>query len=198
MIGNVPPGAGGVFRPDQKEMGLQPISAEISPNQQVKTLIHELAHALVRCDRREDDPDLGYAEEEVVVERVAFTVCSGLGFGAAGLSVPYVASWSAGGEIERHAALIDRLARRLEEVTLPGPEVDAGSAEPEEPADVAHQPGPLEDTEVVTNNRGRLAPNCRSTSRVESSVPVRRPRISRRVGCASARLCSSFDLFSST
>ena len=133
-VGEVPAGAGGCYRTDGKEIGLQPISSEISPNQQVKTLIHELAHALVRLDRREEDPDLGYAEEEVVVECVAATVCSGAGLDAGGFSVPYVASWSDGGEIERHASLIDRLARRIEEVTS----ADPGSAEAEDAGVAAH------------------------------------------------------------
>jgi antirestriction protein ArdC len=41
VIGGVPAGAGGCYRPDTKAIGLQPISTEISPNQLVKTLIHE-------------------------------------------------------------------------------------------------------------------------------------------------------------
>jgi hypothetical protein len=89
-------------------------------NARVKTLLHELSHALVRCDRAEDDPDLGYAEEEAVVESVAFGVCSAVGLDTSGYSVPYVAGWGRGGEVERYASLIDRLARRLEAVVLDG------------------------------------------------------------------------------
>ncbi len=88
-------------------------------NAQVATLVHELAHALLRCERREEDPNLTYAEEEVVVESVAYTVCSSLGLDSAGFSVPYMTSWSQGTEIERYAALIDRLAMRLEDAVLP-------------------------------------------------------------------------------
>ncbi len=57
-------------------------------------------------------------EEEIVVECVAYTVCSTVGLDTAGYSVPYMTSWSEGGEIERYAALIDRLARRLEDAAL--------------------------------------------------------------------------------
>jgi hypothetical protein len=89
-----------------------------SPNARVKTLLHELSHALVRCDRAEDDPDLRYGEEEAVVECVAFGVCSAVGLDTSGFSVPYVAGWGEGDEIERYATLIDRLARRLEGVVL--------------------------------------------------------------------------------
>ena len=59
-----------------------------------------------------------YAEEEVVVECVSYSVCSTLGLDTAGSSVPYMTSWSKGEEIERYAELIDRLARRLEDTAL--------------------------------------------------------------------------------
>ena len=38
---------------------------------------HELAHALVRADRQDDDPELDYASEELVVESVVFSPCQG-------------------------------------------------------------------------------------------------------------------------
>ena len=91
---------------------------DFSPNAQVAVAIHELAHALLVCDRREEDPKLSYDEEEVVVECVAYTVCATVGLDSAGSSVPYMASWSKGGEIERYAELIDRLATRLEDAAL--------------------------------------------------------------------------------
>jgi antirestriction protein ArdC len=75
--------------------------------------------ALVRIDRRDDDPKLDYATEEVVVESVAYSVCASLGLDSSGSSVPYVAGWAEGVEgdpIEAYAELIDRLARRVEEV----------------------------------------------------------------------------------
>jgi hypothetical protein len=45
-----------------------------SINQQVKTLVHELAHALVRVETDDAQLPFRYAEEELVVESVAFTV----------------------------------------------------------------------------------------------------------------------------
>ena len=89
-----------------------------SVNGQAATLIHELAHALVRCDRQPEDPALSYAEEELVVESVAYTVCGACGLDAA---VPYLASWAEQAElqtIEQTAKLIDRLARRIEDPLL--------------------------------------------------------------------------------
>lgn len=85
---------------------------------QAQTLVHELSHALIRIEPDEDDPALTYAEEEVVVEAVAYTVCAALGVDAESASVPYVASWGGaddGAGIERYARLIDRLASRIEE-----------------------------------------------------------------------------------
>ena len=76
---------------------------------------------LVRHSHQDDDPKLTYAEEEVIAESVAYTVCSTVGLDTAGSSIPYLATWGEGAEgepIERYAALIDRLARRLEDVAL--------------------------------------------------------------------------------
>jgi antirestriction protein ArdC len=77
--------------------------AALAANARVSILVHELAHALVRADRRDGDPRLGYGEEEVVVEAVAYCVCAGLGLDTGGSSVPYVAGW--GGE---QANAVDR------------------------------------------------------------------------------------------
>jgi Zn-dependent peptidase ImmA (M78 family) len=51
------------------------IAERLSPNARVATRIHELAHALVEVDRQTEDPKLGYAEEELVVESVVFSSC---------------------------------------------------------------------------------------------------------------------------
>jgi len=109
----------GYYAPAEKRIVIA-AEAGISANAELKTLIHELSHALVRCERQEEDPKLTYAEEEVVVECVAYTVCSSVGLDTAGYSVPYVTSWSEGGEIERYAVLIDRLASRIEDAALAG------------------------------------------------------------------------------
>jgi antirestriction protein ArdC len=88
-------------------------------NAQVKTLIHELSHALLRAEPQADDPELTYAEEELVVESIAFTVCGSAGLDTSGYVIPYLASWSQEAPLETIrgcAGMIDRYARRLEEV----------------------------------------------------------------------------------
>lgn len=109
----------GSYSPADRRIRVNPVGEDFSPNAQVAVAVHELSHALVRCDRRDEDPTLTYAEEEVVVECVAYTVCASVGLDTSGSSVPYMTGWSRhGGEIERYAALIDRLASRLEDAVL--------------------------------------------------------------------------------
>lgn len=114
----VPGAASGYHEPATGRIVVEAVGPRFSPNAQVSVLLHELAHALVRLDRREEDPGLSYAEEEVVVECVAYTVCGTVGLDTSGASVPYMAGWGDGGEIARYAGLIDRLASRLEDAAL--------------------------------------------------------------------------------
>jgi antirestriction protein ArdC len=117
-VEEIPGSALGYCVPPRQHIGVEPISERFSANAQVGVEIHELSHALVRCDRREEDPKLTYAEEEVVVECVAHTVCATVGLDTSGWSVPYMATWGEGDEIARYAELIDRLATRLEDAAL--------------------------------------------------------------------------------
>ena len=58
------------------------------------------------------------AEEELVCESVAYTVCGSIGLDTSGYSIPYLASWSQEADIEaveRAATTIDRIARRIED-----------------------------------------------------------------------------------
>ena len=94
------------------------INNDQAVNAQVDVVCHELAHALVRTDRQDDDPRLGYAEEELVAESVAHLAVSFVGLDTSTSAVPYLAAWSenaAPDTFERSARLVDRLARRLED-----------------------------------------------------------------------------------
>ena len=117
-VEEIPGSALGYCSPDRRHIGVETISEEFSANAQVGVEIHELAHALVRCDRHEEDPDLTYGDEEIVVECVAYTVCSTVSLDTSGWSVPYMATWGEGDAIARYAELIDRLATRLEDAVL--------------------------------------------------------------------------------
>jgi hypothetical protein len=88
----------------------------------------------VRVDRADGDPQLSYAGEELVVESVAMSVTGVLGVDTSANSIPYLTAWSQDtpiATIHAHAALIDRLARRLETVVLAtsgGSDTDGPSA----------------------------------------------------------------------
>jgi hypothetical protein len=94
------------------------VEQALAPNGQIAALMHELAHALVRVDRTDGDPKLSYAAEELVVESIAYSVAATAGIDTSANSVPYLAAWSEEtpiATIHAHAALIDRLARRIED-----------------------------------------------------------------------------------
>jgi Zincin-like metallopeptidase len=110
----VPGAASGYYEPATRRIVIDVIGEDFSANAQVATLIHELAHALVRCDRSEEEPKLSYAEEEVVVESAAYTVCGAVGLDTSGFSVPYLTGWSeraGGAEAIERGALAEELAQ---------------------------------------------------------------------------------------
>ncbi len=119
-----PDGCGGAYFP---ELAIVSLSEANSVNHQVKTLVHELSHVLLRSTVDLEEVSLTYSQEELVVESVALTVCGGLGLDTSGYSVPYIASWSQDDTsleiIEQCAGLIDRLAKRIEDA-LAGPELE--------------------------------------------------------------------------
>lgn len=97
------------------------IHRDMPANAQVKTLVHELAHALLRVQPVDQRPQLSRAAEELVAESVAFTVCGTLGLDTAGYSIPYLTSWSQTTSleiIEQTASLIDTLATTIENAAL--------------------------------------------------------------------------------
>ncbi len=78
-----------------------------SPSQRLKTLAHELAHAILH----ESVDDLSVAELEA--ESTAYVVCAQLGLDTAGYSFGYVATWAGGGgaAIAAIKASCDRIQR---------------------------------------------------------------------------------------
>jgi antirestriction protein ArdC len=89
------------------------IDPSLSPNAQVSTLVHELAHAHGLTYR-----DRPRAECEVIVEATTAIVLGSLGFDPAGFSVPYIASWAKDDDglkaLETFATTIDSTARKIE------------------------------------------------------------------------------------
>ncbi len=95
------------------------VDADGPPNAQLRTLVHEVIHALGVDYQR-----YSRAQAEVIVDTATLVVLGGLGLDVSGETVPYVASWGEDGALEavtEFAQLIDTLARRVE-ATLSAPE----------------------------------------------------------------------------
>src|SRR5262249_44762643 len=96
-----------------KEQRIRVSSLLREPNRRVRTLVHELVHAL----------GIGYAEygrevAEVLTETAAYVACRSLGLDTAGMSVPYVAGWGESSDldaIKTYADIVDKMARQIEE-----------------------------------------------------------------------------------
>jgi hypothetical protein len=89
------------------------VDATAPANARVRTLVHELAHALGLGYR-----DLGRERAEVLVDTVTFIVCSSVGLDVGGESIPYVAGWGERGDLDairEYAQLIDATAHRIED-----------------------------------------------------------------------------------
>lgn len=90
------------------------IGEHLAPNAQVRTLVHELAHA----------HGIGYkqynrARAEVLVDTITYIVCGTAGLDTSGETIPYVAGWGEDGVLDaitEYAGVIDEVARKLEDV----------------------------------------------------------------------------------
>jgi hypothetical protein len=72
-----------------KQIGVRP---DVSGAQAVKTLIHEVGHALLHAE----GPVASREVAEVEVESVAYIVCDALGLDSGDYSFPYVTRWAEG------------------------------------------------------------------------------------------------------
>ena len=105
--------AGGWCDPKAKRIV---VDADVPANAQLRTLIHECAHAL----------GIGYdtysrAQAEVMVDTVTPVAASAVGLAVDGETIPYVSGWGEDGALDavtEFAETIDRVARRIEDVLL--------------------------------------------------------------------------------
>ena len=80
------------------------VSPDVAPAQALKTLVHELAHALLHGDEVFRPREI----QEVEVESVAYIVCDAIGLDTSDYSFAYVARWS-----ERLSELVKDTAERV-------------------------------------------------------------------------------------
>jgi N-terminal domain of anti-restriction factor ArdC len=106
-------GPGGWCDPKHKQI----VIAHGPANRQVRTLVHELAHA----------HGLGYEQygrerAEVLVDCVTYCVLGAVGLDVGGESIPYIAGWGEDGALDairEYAGAIDTIARRIEDALHP-------------------------------------------------------------------------------
>ncbi len=117
--------AKGYFSAAEKEIV---VKDNMSNEQTLKTLVHEVAHAMLHDpDANKDRTELpGRRTKEVEAESVAYTVCRYLGIDTADYSFGYVAGWSAGKELKELKGSLQtirdassRIISRLEPVLRP-------------------------------------------------------------------------------
>ncbi len=87
------------------------VDAEAPANARVRTLVHEITHAL-----GVDYAKYSRAQAEVIVDTTTLIVLSGVGLDVSGETIPYVAGWGESGALDavsEFAQLIDCLARRI-------------------------------------------------------------------------------------
>lgn len=72
------------------------IAEGLSSMQTAKTLIHEIAHAMMHDKENGTEQEADRMDREVQAESVAYTVCSYLGFDTSEYSFGYIAGWSKG------------------------------------------------------------------------------------------------------
>jgi antirestriction protein ArdC len=105
--------AKGYYSPSEQRVVVQP---DLSELQSLKTLIHEISHAILHNDEDGEQKDADRHTKEVQAESVAYTVCAALGLDTSEYSFGYVAGWSAGREVKELTASMDVIRRTAKEI----------------------------------------------------------------------------------
>lgn len=126
---NIKGGAKGYFQTSENRIAIKEGMSEV---QNVKTLIHEMAHAKLHnmtAQKAREDGGQTRSSEEVEAESVAYTVCQHYGIDTSDYSFAYVAGWSKSkemselkeslGTIQKAASeLITAIDDKMQELTV--------------------------------------------------------------------------------
>lgn len=104
--------AKGYYSPSESRIVVQP---DLSELQSLKTLIHEISHAILHNDDGEE-AEANRHTKEVQAESVAYTVCAALGLDTSEYSFSYVAGWSDGREVKELTASMDVIRRTAKDI----------------------------------------------------------------------------------
>ncbi len=104
-------GAKGYFHTSENRIALNAGMGEV---QNVKTLIHEMAHAKLHnmeAQKERDGGNQSRGSKEVEAESVAYTVCQHYGIDTSDYSFAYIAGWSEGKEMPELKASLNTIRR---------------------------------------------------------------------------------------
>ena len=91
------------------------IQEGMSQQQTVKTLVHEISHAILHSKEGEEK-EANRNTREVQAESVAYTVCSMLGLDTSDYSFGYVAGWSTGKDIKELNASMEVIRKTAQDI----------------------------------------------------------------------------------
>ncbi len=175
--GLVTSGAKGFFSPDMHKICVQSGMSEV---QTVKTIIHEMAHALLH-DKTEN-PDLiqdpkTKNTKEVEAESIAYVVCQHFGIDTSDYSFGYIAGWSSGKETKELKASMDtirvtasKMIVELESAMEKQQEVEKADAAIEV-AEAGGRAAGSEKKELVSDKKASLMDKLKSKLNIVSSQP---------------------------
>lgn len=109
---NIEGGANGYY--SQKEQRIV-VQEGMSEAQTVKTLVHEISHAILHSKDGEEK-EANRSTREVQAESVAYTVCSMLGLDTSDYSFGYVAGWSTGKDIKELNASMEVIRKTAKDI----------------------------------------------------------------------------------
>jgi len=91
------------------------VRAEMSEEQTVKTLVHEIAHSLLH-GKEGEEKEAERRTKEVQAESVAYTVCRMLGMNTEEYSFGYIAGWSKGKDAKELSANMETIRRTANKI----------------------------------------------------------------------------------
>lgn len=106
--------ANGFYRVQEKEIIIQ---EGLGHEMTLKTLAHEIAHALLHADSQAIFGDLTYRQQEFEAESLAYIICNHLGIDSSSYTFGYLSSWTTQGkDIDSFAESLERITQQAQQM----------------------------------------------------------------------------------